>query len=167
MPRTDSSAAAHGGQSAWIGGFHRFLSSDFEDERQEAVWNKAAASALSLTWLAILVADLVFVLIDYDRYASVSFVSFMIASGGLVYAQLKAGRQGVRPRVRVPSWPAMALGSVLFGTLFFFLTRAMDHGGDWRTRAISSAAVAVFWGIAMRVTLKRKHDRALRANRTP
>jgi hypothetical protein len=49
MPETDSSARAHGGPSAWIDGLRPFWSNGFEDERQEAVWNKAAASALNLT----------------------------------------------------------------------------------------------------------------------
>src|SRR5664280_1591939 len=154
MPETDSSARMHGGPSTWIDKLQQSLSNGFEDERQEAVWNKASTSALYLTTSAIFVADLVFISIDYNRYGSASFVFLLIALGGLLYAQLTARRQNVRPVVRAPSWRSTAVSSVLFGALFFVITRAMDHGGDWRTRLILCAVVAMVWGTLMRAALK-------------
>jgi hypothetical protein len=110
-----------------------------------------------------LLASLVFISIDYDRYVASSLVSFLIGLGGLRYAQAVARRQDVRPIRRVTSWPGTAAASALFGGIMFVLVRAMDPGSSWQSRAVTSTVVAVAWGVTTRMILKGRHDRMARA----
>jgi hypothetical protein len=159
-----SPAPASGGSPAWMDKVQRHWGGTFEDEQQQAIWNKASTSALYLTTLAIFLANLVFITADYSRYASCSVVFFFIGLGGLWYAQAVARRQNVRPIPRVPSWLATGMSSALFGgILFVVVTRGLDSGGGWQSRAVTCAVTAVVWGVLSRVILKRRHDRMVRA----
>ena len=69
---------------------------------------------VALSW----VASIAFLLIDYNRFAPCVYVFFVLALGGLLYAETVARRQGVRAIARVPSWRVSSVSSILFGVLF-------------------------------------------------
>ena len=142
----------------WIDKLQGNWSGDFADERQQATWNKASASAMYLMMWASIVAAFGFITVDANRYSSCALVLCLIAMGGPVYAQTVARRQNARPVSRVPSWPSMTVNALLFGITFFVITRLLDRGEGWRTGAISSVAVAVFWTVVMRFVLQRRHN---------
>jgi hypothetical protein len=151
-------AGARGARSTWADAIQRYWSGTFADEQQQAVFNTASASALYLTTTASFLASLVFLSVNYDRYLASSLTFFLIGLGGLRYAQAVARHQNVHPIRKVPSWPGTAAASALFGILMFTVTRAMDPGMDWRSRAVLCAVVAVVWGVVTRLILKAKYE---------
>jgi uncharacterized membrane protein len=148
-----------GSAPAWLDKLQLVGSGSFEDERQRAVWNQAVTSAYGLTWTAMLIAVLIFLVIDYNRYSACAFVFFMIFSLGGSYAQWIARRQNVRPVVRTPSWPATVLSGALFGLLFFVLTQTTDPAANVQHKAIMCAILAVIWALAFRMIMKRRAER--------
>jgi hypothetical protein len=147
---------ARGTWFTWADAVQRYWSGTFEDEQQQAVFNTASASALYLTTTASFLASLVFLSLDYDRYVASSFTSFLISLGGLRYAQLVARQQNVSAIRKVPSWRGTVAASALFGILMYTLTRAMDPGTGWQSRAVLCAVVAVVWGVLSRMIMKGK-----------
>jgi len=140
---------------------------DLQDERQQAVWNEASASALYLTVALTLVATIVFMVVDFQRYAPCIFVFFGIAMLGLTSAEAFARRRNVRPVPKRPSWRRISVMSLLCGSGFFVLELATDHTRDWQSLAVQSAVFAVLWGVAMRFVLANKRERALRDEEGP
>ena len=168
MEQVTRSAPPQGGRLTWIGKLERNWRGDFADERQEAIWNKACASALYLVGWVGVVAALVFVTVDADRYAPCALALDVIAVAGPVFAQAVARRQDVRPVSRVPSWPSLALDGLLMGVTFYVYLRAMEPGHGWRTQAILSVVVAGFWAITLRLVLQQRRNSAdRRADRGP
>ena len=145
---------------AWLDKLQLVGSGSFQDERQRAVWNQAVTSAYSLTLISTVIADLIFLAIDYNRYAACGFVFLMIVSLGGSYAQWIARRQNVRPVVRTPSWPATVLSGTLFGLVFFVLTQMMDPSPNLQRKAITCAVAAAIWALILRVIIKRRAERA-------
>ena len=152
-------AGTRGASSTWADVVQRYWSGTFEDEQQQAVSDRASASALYLTTTASFLASLVFISIDYDRYVASSLTFFFIGLGGLRYAQRIARRQNVSPVRKIPSWRATAAASALFGAILFTVTRAMDPGTGWQSRAVTCIVVAVFWGVVTRAILRARYNR--------
>jgi FtsH-binding integral membrane protein len=145
---------------AWLDKLQLVGSSSFEDARQRAVWNQAITSAYGLTLTATVIANLIFLAVDYNRYASCGFVFLMIVSLGGSYAQWLARRQNVKPVVRTPSWPSTVLSGTLFGLVFFVLTQMMDPSANLQRKAVICAVVAAIWALILRMIVKRRAERA-------
>ena len=134
---------------------------DLRDERQQAVWNEASASALYLTVALTWLATIVFMVVDFQRYEACIFVFFGIAMLGLTYAEATARRKNVRPVPKQPSLRRISLMSLECGSGFFLLELATGRSPDWRSLAVESALFGVLFGIAMRFVLANKRARAL------
>ena len=156
MEQVTRSAPPQGGWSTWIDKLEGNWRDDFADERQEAIWNKACASALYLVgWLGV-VAALVFVTVDADRYFPCVLALAAIAVIGPVSAQVVARRQDVRPVSRVPSWPSLAVDAVRMGLMFYVYLRVREPGQGWRTSAILSVVVATFWAVTLHLVQQQR-----------
>jgi len=160
MEQVTHSAPPQGGSSTWIDRLEGNWRGEFADERQEAIWNKASASALFLVgWVGVLAA-LVFVTLDAARYSPCALALGLLACAGPVFAQVIASRQDVRPVSRVLSWPAAAVEALLSGLTFYVLIRAMDPEQGWRTAAVSAAAFAAVWAVGLRSVLRKRQKTA-------
>jgi hypothetical protein len=150
-----------GGPALWLAKLQRHWDGELQDERQETVWNQAATQTLYLMVAALLVASLSFQLIDAKRYGPCADVLLAIALGGLIVTRRLARRQGVRPVTAAVTWPAMILGSLLFG-LLFYVTIARTDG---LSGAVASGIVAVIWGLAVKFTLDYRRQADLQRAR--
>jgi FtsH-binding integral membrane protein len=161
MEQVTHSAPPQGGSSTWIDRLEGSWRDEFADERQEAIWNKASASALTLVgWVGVLAA-LVFVTVDAARYSPCALALGLVACAGPMFTQAIARRQDVRPVSRVPSWPAMAVNALLTGLTFYVLIRAMEPEQGWRAAAVSAVAFAALWALGLRSVLRKRQKTAV------
>ena len=162
MEQVTHSAPPQGGWWRWIDRLEGNWRGEFADAQQEAIWNKASASALCLVgWVGVLAA-LVFVTLDADRYGPCVVALALVALTGPLFAQVVARQQNVRPVSRVPSWPSAAVDALLTGIAFFVFLRANEPGQSWRAPAISAVVVGVFWAVTLRLLLRRRQNPPVR-----
>jgi hypothetical protein len=153
-----------GPRTSWIDWVVTRSSARQADERQAAVMGQVSSATLNLTISLIVLAGLVFTLIDSNRFTPLVLVLYAIVAGAGLFTKAAARRQAVdtRTMIDVPGWGRTLAVSIVAGGLFAVLT-AVSTSASWRDASVQGAFFGVVWGLGFRFWLNRRRKAGLLA----
>lgn len=134
------------------------------DERQAAVMGQVSSATLNLTIALLVIAALVFSLIDNNRYMPLVLVMYAIVAAAEIFTKAAARRQAVdvRTMIAVPGLGRTVASAIIAGGLFTVLTVG-SSSTSWSGASVQGAVFGVAWGFGFRFWLSRRRKAGLLA----
>jgi hypothetical protein len=164
MQSRETPDGLRGPRTSWIDWVVARSAAGQADERQAAVMGQVSSATLNLTISLIVIAGLVFSLIDSNRFTPLVLTMYAIVAGAGLFTKAAARRQAVdvRTMIAVPGWGRTLASAIIAGGLFTVLTVASSPT-SWSGALVQGAVFGVAWGFGFRFWMSRRRKAGLLA----
>jgi hypothetical protein len=164
MQSKETPDGLRGPRTTWIDWVVARSAARQADERQAAVMGQVSSATLNLTTSLIVLAGVIFTLIDGKRFTPLVLVMYAIVVGAEIFTKVAARRQAVdvRTMTDVPGWGRTLVASVVAGVLFAVLS-AVSTSASWGDASVQGIFFGIVWGLGFRFWLSRRRKAGLLA----